>query len=373
MSAEEYPRIVVEGGDHERGEQYGALARDRIHESIASYREVFRRLAGLDWTAVCEHARVYADATGHHQPRMMDELRGIARGADLSVEEVVAINARTEFIIGARVLQGVSAVAAPGECSAVAVTAPATAEGVTAIGQNWDYLAHTSQTVIVLETRRDDGPNFVTIVEAGLLAKIGMNSCGVALVTNGLATCRDVDVPGLPYHVLLRRVLDSASISEAVDALRKLPKASSANYLIASADDCVVNVEAWGGNDGRVSVLTPDRGVLVHTNHFLTVPAVAAAVPFELAATSVTRRNRVLALLADAHGAITVEDVKRSLSDHANHPLGVCTHEDLSVPEVERYPTIASLLMVPQSRRMLLADGNPCSAKYRPVDCAALE
>jgi isopenicillin-N N-acyltransferase-like protein len=63
----------------------------------------------------------------------------------------------------------------------------------------------------VLEVRQDEGPDFVTVVEAGLLAKTGMNAAGLGLVTNALVTDADVGEPGLPYHVLLRAHPDPAA------------------------------------------------------------------------------------------------------------------------------------------------------------------
>src|SRR6266446_10660130 len=72
------------------------------------------------------------------------------------------------------------------------------------------WLLHAAQTLVVLEARPDDGPDFVTVVEAGLLAKAGLNAAGLGLVTNALVTDADVGEPGLPYHVLLRAILDCA-------------------------------------------------------------------------------------------------------------------------------------------------------------------
>jgi hypothetical protein len=40
---------------------------------------------------------------------------------------------------------------------------------------------HAARTLVVLEVRQPDGPNFVTVVEAGLLAKTGMNAAGLGL------------------------------------------------------------------------------------------------------------------------------------------------------------------------------------------------
>ena len=63
-----------------------------------------------------------------------------------------------------------------GECSAFASLPAASAEAHTLVGQNSDWRLHSFDTVVVLEARQDEGPDFVTVVEAGLLAKTGMNS-----------------------------------------------------------------------------------------------------------------------------------------------------------------------------------------------------
>ena len=54
---------------------------------------------------------------------------------------------------------------------------------------------------MVLEAEQDEGPRFVTVVEAGLLAKFGLNSAGVGILTNALVCDGDTGEPGVPYHV----------------------------------------------------------------------------------------------------------------------------------------------------------------------------
>ena len=83
--------------------------------------------------------------------------------------------------------------------------------------------------MVVLEVRQDEDPDFVTVVKAGLLAKTGMNAAGLGLVTNTLVTDADVGEPGLPYHVLLRAVLDCATVTDALQVLQAGPRSSSAN------------------------------------------------------------------------------------------------------------------------------------------------
>ena len=154
-------------------------------------------------------------------------------------------------------------------CSALAYAPPLGQSGSTLLGQNWDWLLHSAQTLVVLEVRPDEGPDFVTVVEAGLLAKTGMNAAGLGLVTNALVTDADVGQPGLPYHVLLRAVLDCATVTEALQVLQAGQRSSSANYLIAHASGAALDIEAAPGDFTRLYPLFPEDGVLAHTNHFL--------------------------------------------------------------------------------------------------------
>ena len=148
-----------------------------------------------------------------------------------------------------------------GECTAFAVVPEASELGHTLLGQNWDWLLHCFDTVVVLEVEQDEGPNFVSIVEAGLLAKTGMNSSGLGVVTNALVTQDDRGEPGVPYHVLLRAFMDCETISDALSAAQRSPRSSSANYLLAHRDGMAVDIEAAPGDFSRLFLLFPDEGV----------------------------------------------------------------------------------------------------------------
>ena len=107
------------------------------------------------------------------------------------------------------------------------------------------------------------------MVEAGLLAKTGMNASGLGLVTNALVTDADTGEPGLPYHVLLRAILDCGTVTDALKVLQAGLRSSSANYLIAHASGAALDVEAAPGDFTRLYPRFPEDGVLLHTNHFL--------------------------------------------------------------------------------------------------------
>jgi len=377
------PRIRVEGAHYERGRQYGAQARAQVRLSVQAYQRVFAHYAGWDWPAVRRAAAAFDAPIAAFRPAYLDEMRGIAEGAGLELADVLAINVRTEVMYAAKARQAPLAARAavgqallapkvPAECSAFALISGPRAPGQpasTLLGQNWDWLLHSAQTLVVLEARQDDGPDFVTVVEAGLLAKAGLNAAGLGLVTNALVTDADTGTPGLPYHVLLRAILDCATVTEALEVLQAGARSSSANYLIAHASGAALDVEAAPGDFTRLYPQFPDQGLLLHTNHFLSPRLHPVDVSLWAMPSSAVRLQR---LRAGAAGAATLDDFRALLADHADCPHSICSHPDPDDHPLEQGATIASLLMDLTAGRLWLASGNPCQAPYRELDVSWL-
>lgn len=347
--------------------QYGEQAASRVRRSIDAYTGVFRRWAGVDWETVCGMAAGYVPAIEAFEARYLDEMRGIADGARVGFNDVLAINVRTEVMFSAKAR---SAGPGGGECTSIAVRPEAVAGGHTLIGQNWDWLVHARDTVVILEAQQDEGPAFVTLVEAGLLAKFGMNACGIGVATNAMACERDRGEPTVPYHVALRALHDATSISDGLARLQRAPRASSANYVLAQRDGLTLDVEAMPGDFSGLFVLQPDDGLLVHTNHFLSPRFAGRDVGLWLMPDSPFRLQSALAHLRPRMGDLSPATLQEALCLHAGHPVGVCSHprEDIEVAEQEA--TVVSAVMDLADLRMWIADGNPCETGYRSVDYA---
>jgi isopenicillin-N N-acyltransferase-like protein len=358
-----FPHVRVEGEPRERGRGYGEQAAERVRRSIDAYREVFRAYAGWDWAAVTEHARAYADPIARFDPAYLEEIRGIAEGAGVDEADVLAINVRTEVMFAAKARDADRRV---GECSAFAVTPGRSADGHTLIGQNWDWLLHSSDTVVVVEARQPDRPDYVTVVEAGLLAKTGMNSSGIGLVTNALVSADDRGVPGVPYHVALRAILDAETISDAYATLQRSARSSSANYLVAHRDGQAVNIEGAPGDFNALFLTFPDNGLVLHTNHFASGELGVPDVGLWVMPDSPFRLHRLREQLVAP--SLSLKDLQKALADHAGHPSGVCCHADERWDLYEQGQTVASVLMDLDERRMWLADGRPCTAPYDELD-----
>jgi len=370
METAGFPHIRVEGGPVERGRQYGEQARDRVHRSIEAYGEVFVHYANWDWPTVTQQALRYVEPIERFDPRYLDEIRGIAEGADAGYADVLAINVRTEVMFAAKARAAEGETRRTGECSAFAVLPEASANGHTLTGQNWDWLLHSFDTCVVLEARQDEGPDFVTVVEAGLLAKTGMNSSGVGLVTNALVTEEDRGVPGVPYHLVLRGILDAETISDAYTVMQRGFRSSSANYLVAHIDRIAVDVEAAPGDFSRLFLNFPEDGVLLHTNHFRSPAFDLKDVSLWVMPDSPFRLERLRSRIVEEGSKLSLDTFRAALADHANYPSGICCHPDPRMDPHDQGATVASVLMDLDDRRMWVADGHPCSNPYRELDYA---
>jgi isopenicillin-N N-acyltransferase-like protein len=361
-----YPSVTVAGPARERGRQYGEQARDRIGRSIEAYGAVFRELAGLDRDASREYARAYVPAIEAFLPAALEEMAGIAEGAGVPVDDVLALNVRTEVMYAAEARRALGRV--PSECSAFAAIAPATAGTSALAGQNWDWLPHAFDTVVVLESRPDDGPPFVTVVEAGLLAKAGVNGHGLAVMTNALCSEYDRGEPGVPYHVLLRALFACPDLATALAVLQAPSRSSSANYLLAHRDGQAVNVEAAPGGFRELSLLFPDdSGLLLHANHFLCGELPGAQLSRVVMPSSPFRLDRLTRLASADRGRLTAASFQRMLADHAGHPRSICGHPDEALAFYDQGATVASLVADLGDGVLYVADGPPCETPFRAI------
>lgn len=365
-----FRHLVVRGGPYERGLQYGEQAASEVALSRDAYERVFTDATGWSWREVREQARLFVGPMERFEPRFVEEMRGIAEGAGLEDIDVFAMNVRTEvmFAAYAREAGGIAhADRLPPECTSFALMGERAADGRMLIGQTWDWLGHALDTTVILEAHQDEGPDFVTVVEAGLLAKFGMNSSGIGVCNNGLVCGWDSGEPGVPAHVLLRAILDSEAVPHAVSALARGRRASSTNYLIGDEDGLAIDIEAAPGGYERLYIGYPERGLILHANHFISrefdghdvAPYAMPDSPFRL------QRFRQL---IEPVSPLDREKFQSAFADHATFPFGICCHPDPQAKESQRWETVAAGIMDIQARKLWLAAGNPCVTPFELVD-----
>ncbi len=353
----------MRGAPHQRGESYGLQAKKRIVRTIEIYRDLFRFYSGLDWARVKEYSSRYLPIISEYNSDLIDEMRGIANGAGVAFEDILAINVRTE------VMYGLGELKAAAECTAFCVLPEAAESGQLLLGQNWDWHPSAAESCVVLQIDEgESSPAITTVVEAGLIGKFGLNSEGVGVVTNALVSDIDRGEPGIPYHVLLRTILSSTCFQDAVDVVLSAKRSSSANYLIASKSGSAIDLEAAPGEVDAVFAIGPSDGTLAHANCFIAPNLTVEDETRRLRPLSQIRQRTMETHLASGGDAITLDYLQEILRDHAYEPNSICRHPIDSMPDQDRSATVASTVMNLDEGVMWLADGQPCSHPFRRID-----
>jgi isopenicillin-N N-acyltransferase like protein len=353
-----FPVLTLEGDAYECGLQHGAGVPERVAKTIEIYLSAFDEQAGLSLAAVRERARAYAGEIEAIDADVMAELRGIAAGAQQELEDVIAVNCRTELLFGS--LAGTQPAS---ECTTIVALPEATREGRVLIGKNWDWRNPCVESVVVLRIKQKGKPRLCLIVEAGMVGRDGFNEDGIVVCGNLLVSHEDKGKVGVPIPILRRRILHARHYYEAIDALVRAPRGASGNYVIAHRDGVAVDFET---TPERAYMVYPERGLLTHANHFQSPVAQAAGIAKYYTGDSVYRDFRARQLLEPKIGSISIEDIKSVLRDQFGAPRAICRspHEyDGHVATM----TIASLIFDPLDDVMEVAPGQPTRSSYQRV------
>jgi isopenicillin-N N-acyltransferase-like protein len=351
-----FPFLQIAGAPFERGCQHGEQAADLIHFNLEGYCQQFRHYAGLDRTAALEQARLYLHPIQAHTPHLLEEMRGIAAGAGLSLDEILALNCRTEILSTTRI-------PLCQECTAIFAAPERTADGHTLLAQNWDWSDILRGGMVLLRIEQPGRPTVLTLTEAGMVGKIGLNSAGLGVCTNFLR--HNQRRLSLPFHVILREALDAPRLGLAVAAVYRAGRADAGNYLLAHADGEGISLEAAPSS---VAWLHPRDGLLLHTNHFLVPRLQEGDTGIQESDNTLVRYGRAIRLLQGRAGSFTVENLMEILRDHFDRPKSICRHPDPTLPRIEQSATLASMILDLTAARMYVAVGEPCQVDYYSVD-----
>jgi isopenicillin-N N-acyltransferase like protein len=359
MTTTAFPFVRVSSADpFERGRQYGERAAEYIRGSVDVYEETFAYYTGLNWPEVRKLAAEFREPISAYDEGIMREIEGIAQGAGLAVEDVLAINVRTEVMYGI-------AAAATAECTSFYVGPGASANGHVLLGQNWDWRKRCEKTTILVEIDQGSGaPTFVMLAEAGLVGKLGFNDHGLAVAANLLISDLDRGERLVPFHVVLRGILNSRTIEEALAAIVRSKRAASANYLLGSAAGAGVNVETGPGGVETVFLVQPVDDLLAHANNF-TCSITFGDLGVEKVPDSPSRTSRMDLNLREHYGTLTRDRLGELLRDHYGNPGSVCRHENEAEPRIERASTVASWVIDLTELVASICAGPPCCNEFQ--------
>ncbi|CDK26586.1 unnamed protein product [Kuraishia capsulata CBS 1993] len=319
----EVPFIKCIGTPREIGLAHGSGAKDRISKCIAIYTELYKLTAGIDWDEAKEKAAKFKPYIQQHFPDLIEEMEGIAEGANRDVLDILTLNFRSEIVL-TNYSDG---------CTSIATYNEELDE--TYVGQNWDWIPEMKAGSVVLDIQKKNCPRIILCTEAGIIGKSGFNGDGVGLVLNALK-CGKMALK-LPIHCLLRLALESSSVDEVEKLFFEYGCASCANVMVADRSNCLKSFEI---TPLGVAVIEPTGGVVLHTNHLFADVRFVQDFP---SPNSFSRLERIRELSKDAPH--TIASMRERFSDLDNEPYSICRAFIPGAVGVESMITLMTIIM----------------------------
>lgn len=411
------PLVCLTGVPYEVGLAHGTRLRDEFHRLLVVWRRALRRsmssrcanncvgtsastsdtlaedgqgdIAWMnDFAAAFLAATDYVTAIESWTPWLLEEVRGLAAGANVSFEEALTFQLMDEYWFhGKDVMSAAAAAAALAadsdsapshmcssikkralpqvahddglsvkkarpeaqetsggfeHCTAVAFAGQSSSPAVLAQNMDLESFRHGYQIVL----RVEDGvrPSQLVFSHAGMLGLLGINRVGVGVVVNNLPQLAHARC-GLPVAFMIRGILSQPDFASARSFALRVPHASGQSYSISGPCGGACVVEGCGG--GAVLSTSLDAGgFAVHSNHPVVsklytdkfaeelVAAAAAGEGAEPASTENSRQRYAAIYEFVSHGVSEVETsaglvdlAKASLClGPAGCPHPVCRH-----------------------------------------------
>jgi isopenicillin-N N-acyltransferase like protein len=383
-----FPFVDVHGGPRQRGRQHGEACRDQIRVYADTLLRVLSgeaQLRSLSPGPQLTHEDLYARALTFlpafeaFAPHLVEEIRGIAEGADVPFAAALLVNVRAE-VAGVTSLTtattapasaasspagapGASTPTAPGAasltegCTSFAIGRSATTDGTMFLGQNQDQDPAMEALGVVLRVRPDDGPPMLMATFGGLVGYPGLNAYGVAHFQNALSN--GVWKHALPHYPMKRVLLEQRDLDGCLRTIARARLASCGNYVLGDRTGRVLDVETTP--DGYATV-EPQHGFVTHGNHFRSERYASEDTLVASLPDSPLRGARIQSTFDSARGHLTLDAIKAALRDHEGSPTAICRHDAANAASPMK--TIASLIAEPDKGLLHVSRGNPCENDY---------
>jgi len=367
------PLLTLRGSAADRGHAYGEQARQRIGNSVRTYQQMFAAIE-MPWSDVCQRAEPFEEAIGSVFPTILAELRGVAAGSGIDFRDLLALNCRTELLpanyLALASQQAPNTLPDGGQINECTSFAVSDANMSVLLAQNWDWLGAQREALVVLDQRPAEGCAHVTVAEAGMMAKIGLNEHGLGVTLNILRSHEDGRQVGMPVHALLRGLLECESVEQACELALSLTYCSSSNVLIADAQGQMASLEC--SPRGAIALAPQRHGArasLCHTNHFCdpSLAKIDASVAGNLSTTE--RLDRAHALIDSVD---SFEVAGQLLSDTTDGLTSICRFPDPDMAPEARIETVVSTIMDLSKRRLYVSAAQPSATPYELIELPEL-
>lgn len=342
--------IECSGTPRQIGQQWGEACRESLRASVEGF---FHALSVGPLRASREDAvrtamKLEANVRAF-EPEALERIRGLAGGSGLPYEEAFTLQCMLELATHYAQLGGM--------CTSMALTGEATADGQALLGQTIDWNPEAS--IALLRIRHADGREQLSLCLDGS-PYYHLNSDGVGNCAN-LTLVAPRPCPSLlPLSVYVPKAMRQSSLPAALEVL--VTAARGIGYFhLADAHGRVVGIEST--YDDHV-LLQPERGVLVHANHYQSERFRDQDLTHQFVPCTRGRAARIAELVEAGHGGHTPESVMRMLTDHGTPEGRICLHDTPPAPGALPRETKATVVMAPARRTMWVAAGPGCREPF---------
>ncbi len=348
--------VECSGTYYEVGRQYGEASQENLQKTLGMCLGTLTgfmkatRNESVSKEDVLSVADKFLPMTERFDPRLIEFVKGVADGSAMSFREAFYLRCAYDILLNYGQISCM--------CTSFALTGKATTGGKTIIGRNIDF--NGDWPFELLKIRYDDGLDQLALCVGGVEWEV-MNSNGFCNSMNGIF---NTDYRcNLPYGCYMFKVMRQRSIGASLRVLCQSAR-GLLYHVLADADGSIIGLES---TSEEYQIIDSENDILTHANHYLTERYRAvdgAYTTLRDFPDTFLRAKRIRRLLEQQYGDITPEVVMEILADHLNYPNSICRHPEPGGPPGLLGETLASVIMVPEERKMLIAYGNPCTCRF---------
>lgn len=308
--------IYLSGSNEERGLRYGAAAADEIEDNLGKF-----------WDGIA--SRGYSknellikalENEGTQPAEMLEELRGMARGAGVDYNELLAMNMYGTLTGGV------------GGCTQFVAVGDSTVDGKVIASKNRD---ESGVNVLIIVEPTDERHGIIAVTEAGYWGiSFGLNELGVCDGNNWMPIPNDAFYEGGLTELNMNRIVleRCGSVDEAIALVDELPKYGGSTLMVAdSIEGAFVETVPSDGSSYWLNPSIPDmvakkivNGIDCHTNHYQYEPFYSMVIEDAFGyvwTPSVARYDNGVRLMEEAGYVVTPEQIISFCRDLENFGL----------------------------------------------------
>ncbi len=321
----QFPVVKASGTNYEVGVAIGKALSIQIQKILAKNKKLFEK----NFSDYLKESVFFLEQAQKYFSQYVDELRGIANGADVSFEELFLSNNREVANFDPCVLDH-------NHCTIIGIPT----KGGYLLGHNEDWDANSLEHMYILDAVINGIKIFGLNYANNLIGdSVAINGYGLVEAVNELSH-QDTQI-GVPKNFIARAILDCKTLEEAEVLMHTIPRAAGYNHVLVQGKR-LWNIES---SAKEYAIEKIDNQKYVHTNHYLTE---LARIDTQISDETKLRYSKVKSLMNEMN---TVDDIKRVLSDRNEPPI--C-----------RAGTIGSVIFNAAEKTAYIAYGQPTIGNY---------